>query len=248
MTIGLGVVSYNRPLYLEQCLYNLDKNSWGGADVKVIVIDEVFDGAKYGFLHDYQAKNPDVYIWFQENGGVGKAKNQVIRMLLARDVTDIFVMEDDITMESPITCNLYCQAAYEAGIHHLNFALHGPMNKGKGKLLKWHGKGVVVYPDCVGAFSYYTRECIEKVGLIDENFKNAWEHVEHTYRVAEAGMTPTFWYFADCPGSEHLLSEIPESIDNSSIRPRPDWAENIRKGQNYWIKKHGKFLPHKPMW
>lgn len=245
--IGLSVITYNRPHYLQECLYSLDKNSWGGAVVKLVTVDEEFS-SKYDFLLKYAEDNPDVTISFAPNGGVAKAKNRALQSMLNRGCTDLFLMEDDILMKSFLTCNHYRQAAKERGLHHMNFALHGPMNKGKAKIMKWHGRSVVVYPDCVGAFSYYTRECIEKVGLLDENFKNAWEHVEHSWRIAEAGMTTPFWYFVDCPGSETLLEEIPGSIDESSIRVRPDWAENIQKGYQYWVAKHGKWLPKRPVW
>ena len=35
--------------------------------------------------------------------------------------------------------------------------------------------------DCVGAVTFFTRESLDKVGLYDENYTNAFEHVDHSY-------------------------------------------------------------------
>lgn len=247
MTIGLAVISYNRPLYLEQCLYNLDKNSWGGASVRVVIIDEEYS-TKYQWLDKYEADNEDVLVWYQPNAGVAAAKNQGLKLLAERGGTDFFLMEDDILMKNFLTCNLYASYAKEAGVHHMNFAHHGPMNNGRGRQVKFNGVPVTVYPDCIGAFSYYTKACLDKVGVMDENFKNAWEHVEHTWRIGRAQMTTPFWYFIDHPDSDKLLEEIPGSIDSSSIRVRPDWNKNIEEGAKHWQAKHGQWLPDRPKW
>jgi hypothetical protein len=49
---------------------------------------------------------------------------------------------------------------------------------------------------------------LEQVGLIDERFYNAFDHVEHTYRIIKAGFHPNFWWFADVANSHDLLSDI----------------------------------------
>jgi GT2 family glycosyltransferase len=126
----------------------------------------------------------------------------------------------------------------------MNFAHHGPMNSLKGA--KRTFGLATVYPHCIGAFSYYTRKVLERVGLMDENFVNAYEHVHHTWRIANHNFTTPFWYFADHPQSHLMLEEIPGSISNSSIRIREDWQTNIGKAKEYWIKKHGFFLPPFP--
>jgi hypothetical protein len=45
---------------------------------------------------------------------------------------------------------------------------------------------VSLYPHCVGAFSYYSKKCLDKIGLLDERFFNAKEHLDHTYEIIKA--------------------------------------------------------------
>jgi len=95
-------------------------------------------------------------------------------------------------------------------------------------------------------FSFFTREVLERVGLIDEQFYNAWEHVDHTYRIIKAGFHPPFWWFADLANSHKLLTEAPGAIDNSSIANKSEqWAKNVYGGREIYLKKHGHY-PNQP--
>lgn len=87
----------------------------------------------------------------------------------------------------------------------------------------------------------YTRRVINTVGYFDENFINAWEHIEHTKRIADAGLTTKWGIFPDVHGSKNWLEEIPGSIDSSSIRPRADWMANTINGLIYWRNKDKRF-------
>lgn len=239
--IGLTVITYSRPDYLKQCLQSLQLMNWGGADYKLVCADFKDTETRDKILQICKDYNVNC-LSFPENVGVGRNKNAGLKQMIKDGCTDLFLIEDDILMRNPNTCKHYIQEAKRIGVQHMNFALHGPLNKGHKKTF-----GIAtVYPHSVGAFSYYTKNVIEKVGLIDENFKNAWEHVHHTWRIANHNFTTPFWYFADHPQSALMLEEIPGSIDNSSIRPRNDWKQNIADGKAYWIKKHGFFLPPFP--
>ena len=248
--IGLGVVSFNRPGALSALLKNLDQFGWGGAQVRVVVVDEPYDEFKYGNV----SRNGRHVVLFKENGGMGSAKNLVLDYLLANDCKHIFIIEDDILMSSRHVCEHYTEYAIKAGVPHLNFALHGPLNNGQGRWLQWKRDSnigmdrVWVFPHCVGAFSYYTNDIINLVGKFDENFYNAWEHVEHTWRITLTKQTPPFWYFMDHPESDNFLTEIRGALSKSVIRASPKHHHNIRLGKAYWIEKHGQFLPPKPVW
>ena len=104
------------------------------------------------------------------------------------------------------------------------------------------GQQLLCYPQLTGAFSYYSREAVEKGGYMDENFRNALEHVEHTYRLAAAGYTLPFWYFADHPLNCEFFEEQPQAIEKSVIR-HGDWENNYERAKSYWISKHGCWLP-----
>jgi hypothetical protein len=70
-------------------------------------------------------------------------------------------------------------------------------------------------------------------------FKNAWEHVEHTFQAIKNNFHPPFWYFADIENSWEYLTDIPNSIQESTIARTPEWNENFRIGTEYYKKKHG---------
>jgi glycosyltransferase involved in cell wall biosynthesis len=248
--VGLGLITYNRLDYLKQCLESLEKNNFGGADYVIIVDDGSTDGTRQ-FIQDYKRKGV-YYLCKIKNSGVANSKNEALKRMMDYGCEHMFLMEDDILMKHPQTCHEYIKWAEKWGLQHMNFALHGTMNVDS-KFTYWETddekgttKGITVYPNCVGAFSYYTREVIEVIGYMDENLKNAWEHVWHTLLISEMDYTTPFWFFADHPASHLLLQEIPGSIDNSSIRPRDDWQENIQKGKAYLIQRYGRFLPERP--
>ena len=153
----------------------------------------------------------------------------------------------------------YIKHSVVSGIKHLNFALHGPANKKGSKgftsledrkdsnmeanprmVIPYpEGVEIALYPNCVGAFSYYHRSVIEKIGYFDPMFKNAWEHVDHTFQSIKSNFHPPFWYFADIQKSWEYLTDIPNSIAESTIARTPEWSENFRIGTQHYKKKNG---------
>ncbi len=247
--IGLSLISYDRPDFLKRTLDSLERNLWGGAHYKKVILDEPFTEKKYGWLRQYE----QLSFSYKENQGIAPTKNLAFSNMLKNGCTDLFIMEDDILMKDPQTCLKYVDYAHSMQVPHLNFALHGELNKDQRKLATWQRTNVststvCIYPHCVGAFSYYSRAIISRVGLIDENFINAWDHVEHTWRICQTGLIPPFGYFMDHPDSDLLLVEQVGSLQSSVIRRNMAWSKNVEAGRNYWISKHGSFLPPMPEW
>lgn len=232
--IGLGIVTYNRPEYFKQCIDAVIKHL---AD-KVDVIFVYNDGTPYP---------PEVYpngvvvSEATENKGVATAKNACLKYMMDAGCDWLFVMEDDIIVKSPDVLDMYMACALDTGINHLMFAHHGPDNTH----IRTEMGTAALYGSCVGAFTMYTREGIETVGYFDEGFFNAIEHIEHTYRLSEAGFHPHLYMgYADLALSKHFLEEIPGSIEQSSIRARKDWKQNIIKGLEHWKQKDTKNFPY----
>ncbi|HEX8547342.1 MAG TPA: hypothetical protein VF691_10305, partial [Cytophagaceae bacterium] len=95
------------------------------------------------------------------------------------------------------------------------------------------------YRHCVGAFSYYHRDMLDKAGYIDEVFINAWDHVEHTNRIIKKGFHSPFWWFADISDSDLYIENIPNCMEQSTIAKSEQWKENIKRGEQYLIAKNG---------
>ena len=105
---------------------------------------------------------------------------------------------------------------------------------------------ISLFEHTVAMFSFFTKEVLQKVGYIDEEFFNAWEHVDHTYRIIKAGYHPPFWWFADIYDSHKYLVEAPNAINNSSIaNNNKQWEENVYSGREIYKRKHGHY-PNQP--
>ena len=210
--IGVGITTYNRPEQLQKLVNSLPLEL-----LHAVVI--VNDGSPI----DIDLRGIKM-ITNETNLGVGKSKNKCIADLVVQDCKHLFLIEDDIYIKRPEVFEAYINASRVTGIQHFNFSQHGVMNmywpslEPKPRTIIDYGSlKLPLYPHCVGAFSYYTRRCINEVGYIDERFYNACEHVEHTYRIVKAGMHPPFWCFADIEDSASYLGDEQWSLQQSKI-------------------------------
>jgi GT2 family glycosyltransferase len=238
--IFVGVVTCNRPNFFKQCFEHIKKCS------NIDYIGVVNDG-KEDINRDILVPSVQ-YIHNRVNLGVGKSKNILFKQALEKqDVKHIFIIEDDILIKEQEIIDLYIQASKISGIEHFMFGYHGPANRGNisrgqpcPRFIVDYGKlQIAINTHSVGAFCYYTRNVLETVGLIDEEYLNAFEHVDHDYRIAKAGLTTPYWNWPDVANSYEFLDEIECSENSSSIRPRSDWMDNIKKGAHLFYKKHG---------
>lgn len=234
--IGLGIITYNRPDYFKKIF----------SSIPLYAVDEIVivnDGTPYG----EEMHVP--HIQHEKNMGVGRSKNDAMRHLLDKGCDYIFLMEDDIIIKNPEVFQAYIKASKETGIQHFNYSQHGLMNKlpnsntpAPKTKIQYNNLSIELYPHCVGAFSFYTRKCLDTVGLMDDNFYNATEHVEHTFSIIKNDMHPPFWWFADIENSNQYLDDIPWSPETSTISSKPNHMEMVGKGLNYFHKKHKQHL------
>lgn len=252
--IGVGIITCNRPDFFRVCFKSLPER---GVDEIVVVNDG--DPLSFNLSRGVLIEN-------EVNLGVGKSKNKALKHLLDRGCSYIFLIEDDMIIKDPLVFDRYINAHKESGIHHFNYGPGSPFNRKQSiqfdlhnrHLLDQHSEPnpklvveyknakVVLYEHTVAMFSFFTRESLETAGLIDEEFYNAWEHVDHTYRIIKAGMHPPFWWFADIANSWEYLTEAPGAIDSSSIANKTEqWTKNVYGGREIYLKKHGHY-PNQP--
>jgi len=244
--VFIGIVTCNREDFFKKCYESFKKCN--GIDFIAVVNDG---------KSDVTVDEKDIYIKNKINMGVGKSKNTLFREAFklkkqGKNIQHIFIIEDDIIAKDLDVFIKYIEARNLTGIQHFCFGYHGPANKNgisKGKpapryVIDYGNVKIAINTHSVGAFCYYTTESLENVGLIDENFHNAFEHVDHSYRIAKAGYTTPYWNWADLSNSYDLLDEIQCSEESSTIRPRKDWKDNIIKAVSLFQKKHG----YSPAW
>jgi len=255
--VFVGIVTCDRLEYFKNC-YNSVKAASG-----VDIIAVCNDGTK-----DVPVDSTTVYIKHNSNKGVGVSKNDLLRNALDNpEVNHIFLLEDDMLIKDPNAFLTYIAAAKESGIYHLNYGPGSPFNRKQNfqfdlhnrhlcnhnsplnpKLIVEYSKTIKLafYEHTVAMLSYFHRKVLEDVGLHDEAFYNAWEHVDLTYRIIKAGYHPPFWWFADVADSNQLVGEAPGAIDNSSIANKSEqWAKNVYGGRDIYFKKHGHY-PNQP--
>lgn len=255
--VFVGIVTCDRLDYFEKC-YNSVKTA-NGVDVIAVCND-----GKLSVPLDPGTE----YIEHKENKGVGISKNDLLKLALSKpEVEHIFLLEDDMIVKDPEVFNAYIKAAKVSGIYHLNYGPGSPFNRKQDVAFDLHnrhdlkqdselnpklridyGDGVELwfYEHSVAMCTYFHRSVLEEVGLHDEEFYNAWEHVDLTYRIIKAGYHPQFWWFADIANSDKYISEAPSAIDDSKIAKDTDqWAKNVYGGREVYKKKHGHY-PNMP--
>jgi len=227
VTIGVTICSFNRPEYAEKCVKSVRKHLTDVVDHIVFVNDGSDEKHRGSYRRVQKAVQSmdGTYIGMDHNGGVAAAKNIGLQFLLDRGCDYLFTLEDDIIIQSPKAVTEYVRIA-KTGITGLSFAHHGEANYGGP--VDADGD-VEYYFHSIGAWCLFTRQQLLNDGMLDENLHNAWEHVEQTLRI---GTEP--YRYPDVAGSAEWLKELPGSIEKSSIRPRPDWQQNIRDGLRYW--------------
>lgn len=256
--IGVGCITCNRPEYLNNLLNTIPIT-------KVSNLVVVNDGDE---KNKHNLRYPGVWLQNERNLGVGKSKNRAMKHLYDKGCDYIFIIEDDMLIKDADVFDKYIEAYKKSGIHHFNYGPGSPFNRKQNiefdlhnrHLLDQHSEPnprimidygnevkIALYEHTVAMFSFFTREVLDKVGYIDEDYYNAWEHVDHTYRIIKAGYHPPFWWFADIADSTNFLTEAPGAIDNSSIANKTEqWKKNVYEGREIYKHKHGHY-PNMPL-
>jgi len=251
--IGVGIITCDRPEYLTDLLNSIDKKFID----RLIIVD---DGNKKAL-----AAHPKVDYIRQTEGriGVGKAKNIAMKNLLDEECEHIFILEDDCTITNHDVFKKYIEAYKDTGLKHFNFGPASPWNRvqvdktmigdlsrrgeasQKGdpnpKMIVTYKSGLKIhlYEHIVAMFSYYHATVLEQVGLMDERFYNAWEHVEHTLKIIKAGYYSPFWWFADIEGSENYIKEQEGEKANTSLaKNEEEFMKRVQDGLKVFYEIH----------
>ena len=242
MKIGVSVITCNRPEMFRNLMHSLQQCHY---DELVVINDTPAEAEQYTWSLDALALGMSADLQKTGGVGVGRAKNAALQHLLDKGCDYIFLIEDDMLILREDIFDAYIAASKETGIQHFMMHSHGPANKLNGKsnprLTVEYKTGISIslFTHCVGSFCMYTRRCLNTVGLMDPVYKNAWEHISHSYDIIKAGMIPAYWWWPDITSVSEFITEQACSENNSVIRPRTDWKANIEFGWNHFIDKHG---------
>ena len=215
--VGLGVVTCNRPDYIAQVEQAV---KWHLSEV----------------LDEYLVVDAAPSCVFPDGLCVGQAKNIAMRALMEAGCDWIVLGEDDVLPTCPEAVTGYVSACERSGFHHLMRRYHGHWSEAPPTQLGTTPEGVVTFWTAHGGtWGIYSAACLNDVGLHDEGFNGAFEHVELTARLAEAGYT-TF-KTAEPTGAEPWVVDIPGSMDDRA------WStaggqRRIEEGREHWKRTH----------
>ena len=219
--IGIGVITCNRNNFLKNCIKSIKKDWYH----ELVIIN---DGKIP--LKD-SSKN---IINNETNLGVGKTKNKALKYLLDNNCEHIFIVEDDVIFKENVF-EKYIEASKKTKVKHFNYCLHGHDNKINGvkpnprKIFDIRGVKVALYFNVYGACSYYHNSVLKDIGLMDEVYYNAMEHVDHTMEAINKGYHPPFRWFIDIENSNKYMNDQDENHGKSTIR-KGDWLKHFREG------------------
>jgi glycosyltransferase involved in cell wall biosynthesis len=230
--IGVGILTYNRPDYYKQVIKNIPRDKIG----TLIVVNDGENG--------YVKPEPgiDEVVLNLTQKGVSKSKNIILKYLISKGCKHLFIIEDDILIKNKNVFEEYIKAASSTGIHHLCFEkIAGNEKNLKFTLEQPDGVKLGFYHNPQGAFMYVHANLISKLGFFDENYHNAFEHIDFAYNLINKQVMPPFWYFPDLLNSEAYLTDIEGSSENSSITDKGPYKENWQLSAKHFTTKWGHF-------
>lgn len=240
-SIGIGIITCNRKEYLAKLIESLK-------DIKeishLIVIN---DGDSDIILEGINVINNKTKLH------VGGSKNVAMKYLLDKECEYIFTLEDDIIIKDKNTFREYINAHKITGIHHFNFGFSQRENLNFNlqpiyrKIVDYGKTKIVLTPNVLGALTFYTRECLQAIGLHHYKFnKGHGDHPELTYRAYKHGYTTPFWWFADIYGSWDMIKNQSDLSSDSIVRNQDHVMLNFSHACDIFKSLHGVSMTEVP--
>ena len=227
--IGIGLITCNRNEFLANCVKSI-RPEWYD---EIIIVN---DGEK-PITTFYECN----IINNEKNVGVGKTKNIALKYLIDKECDHLFLVEDDIIFKEN-AFKKYIEVSEKTNIKHLNYCLHGHDNKKDGdipnprKIIEYNDTKIALYNNVYGACSYYHKSVIDDIGLIDEEYYNAMEHVDHTMMAINKNYHPPVRWFADIVNSNEYIVDQDVNHSKSTIR-KGNWLTHFKAGVDRFNSK-----------
>lgn len=252
--IGVGIISCSRPIMFKK-LYMSLKACEGIIDRLYVVEDTTRQKNTTSEYVSLPYTHESISDWkgywgslvAGHNQGVAKSKNKALKDLMDNECDHIFLIEDDMLIKDPTIFEKYIEASKVSGIQHFMFGYHGPANKGGVSGGVATPRLIVNYNDsvsialnrhCVGAFCYYSNESLKRCGYIDETFRNAFDHVSHSYHLALRGFSTPYWWWSDLADSLDYIGE--QECSSKSSSPRSEgYMNNFLNSKELFKNKFG---------
>lgn len=209
----VGILIYHRSQELvdmaRNCLASVI-NSVNREETEILIID---NGSTV--RTDYFEKNADTYIRFNENKGISRGWNTILKLARGKYIT---IINDDIIVHGNWLEELQkAMDMPQAGVANVHVQ-HLP-----------HGQGIVEnYKWFSGSCFMLKQKTIEKVGYFDEEiFPANWEDIDYWLRAYQSGLK---LYTNYGHSVQHLEGQ---TVHEKSI------SQHFMKNKEYVVKKYG---------
>lgn len=226
--IGVGVVTYSREDKFHRVIESI-KN--------VDFVRALQDGGKpkYHLEANYQ------FSQLTDNKGVGFCKNRLIESLLANDCEHIFILEDDCLVKDNKVWEYCISFSEESGLLHFNW---NDYRHPRFSTAIFDKHRAALCRNTEANFSYFHRDFLKEIRF-DENYINAWEHIDIEIQGESYGFLPPFWTFVSPSDLSTYLEDI--GSDDSSITGKENYEHRVVAGHHYLESKWGKKITEIPM-
>ena len=227
MTISIAISVHNRHDVSTKSINEWKKRLPKGA--KLFIVD---DGSDLPF--PYADIRNEVAL------GIAACKNQCIKLCEGSDY--VFLVDDDVF---PITDDWHLPYI-NSGLNHLCFTFTKYTNgKRSGRNQKGMFDNISIYDLPCGCMNFYTKACFEAVGGMDIKYgKWSFEHVGHSMRIFNAGLTP--YPFMDVSYSGELFYSYDQDCNiERTVDKRTRHALASKNFQKYQKElKSKEFIPY----
>lgn len=227
MKIGIGVVSYNRPIECQRvCEGILSTIPSTGHEYDTICCLDSLDTKGYEWVNEYFGLDA------RANKGIAVNKNRVLKRLQDNDY--IFLFEDDLMPKKKGWLEFYITASKETGMEHFN---HIRLDHRENLLnvKRYNHSTVGWYERNTAQLMVFSRNVIETVGAFDERYgRYGFEHSDYTRRCKEAGLC-----FPKDHSKNHFLLESDlffSEIDEYPTLSNKEIEESTKKAHEIYMK------------
>ncbi len=155
---------------------------------------------------------------------IPQKKNIYIQNFLKSDKKYLFLIEENCKVLNEEIYQKFIDCYQKTGIHCLMWYGGSPNRQ----VEFYDDPNIDYWSDFSPAFAFYTREALEKAGLMDEKMPaNTYQELEHAKRIGDLGLSTPFGMFASPKGTEKMLRvEGFRRINNLEAKKALDYWES----------------------
>lgn len=215
MKTGLAITTYFREDTNKERLsifkISMESLLVSGYPGNIFLIDDGSTCVEHIHLINAIDRDRKIVVIRRFHGGVARAKNSCIRMLLSDNIDIGFLADDDVLYKNPMWHVAYSEAIERTGMDHLSF-YH---NNKPCEVTSFRGYQLRKSPDVNGCFFTFTKRLIDRIGYL-KILPNDYGH-EHSNFSFRADRIFGQNGFFDIVDAKNFIDLIPESLEIKSI-------------------------------